>query len=467
MKIKFFIFSIFAFILLIAFWGFLTFRNSFKEKPVDETRTVYVKKTEPGYQLFRNGEPFYIKGAGGDSYFKELAEIGGNTVRLYDTLNLQNKLDEAHKYNLAVIVDLPLYRFETSYNQYLIKDDVHLLKKNIKNLVKEYKNHPALLMWNLGNELQYPVVFQKNRIATNFDDVREIFKVLFQRRKFIRTFNELLDFIHAEDPNHPVTTSVATNKFWKKLLNIHVYSPDIDVIGYNIFAPPMRIKPQLNKLSKIIKMKPFYISEWGTEGPWAQEKTSWGAPIETTSTNKGQQYKENYLIFKNQYSESLGSAVFFWGQKQERTHTWFNIFDNEGRKSQVFYELQKFWSNDTTATTEPPQIRYMMIENKGANDHLVFKPNELRTAQLYFDTTTDSTFQYYWEIHNEGWNYEGGGAKHKPTEKIEGCIETTAENEVVFKAPSAEGPYRIFAFIYDKHGNFATTNTPFYVLKNK
>jgi len=465
MKVKLFIYSILAFFLLLAFWGFFTLRNRNNKKPADETRTVYIKKTEEGYQFFRNGEPFFIQGAGGDSYFKELAEIGGNTVRLYDTLNLQNKLDEAQKYNLAVIVDLPLYRFETAYNPYLIKEDVTLLKESIKSIVKKHKNHPALLMWNLGNEIQYPVVLQKNRIATNMDDVAEIFKVLFQRKKFIKTFNELIEFIHTEDPNHPVTTSVATNKFWKKLLNIRVYSPGIDVIGYNIFAPPQKIKPQLEKLAKFIHMKPFYISEWGMEGPWAQEKTAWEAPIETTSTNKGTQYKDNYLIFKNHYSESLGTAVFYWGQKQERTHTWFNIFDEHGRKSQVYYELQKFWSKNTVVQ-EPPRLKYMLVDNKGAKDNIVFTPNEQKKAQVFFNEKADSAFQINWEIHNEGWNYEGGGAKHKPTKKIQGCIENTNGNEVTFRAPQVEGPYRIFAFIYDDEGNFATTNTPFYVLKN-
>ncbi|SHF44004.1 Glycosyl hydrolases family 2, TIM barrel domain [Mariniphaga anaerophila] len=465
MKFKLIIYTSLTFLTLILL-GFFSLRNLNKNKPVDETRKVYIKKTRDGYQLFRNGNPFFIQGAGGDSYFKELAECGGNTIRLYDTLNLASKLDEAHKYNLAVIVDLPLYRFETSYNQYLIKEDVDLLKQEIQAIVKQHKNHPALLMWNLGNEIQYPVVFAKNRIAQNTDDVVEIFRVLFQRKKFIRTFNELIEFIHTEDPEHPVTTSVATNKFWKKLLNIHLYSPKIDIIGYNIFAPPQIIKSQLDKLSKLIHLKPFYISEWGIEGPWAQEKTSWGAPIETTSTNKGKQYKDNYSFFTNHYSQSLGSAVFFWGQKQERTHTWFNIFDEDGRKSQAYCELQKIWKKSSTSF-EPPDIKYMLVNKKGAKDNMVFLPNSLNKAEVLLNSKIDSALQIHWEIHEEGWNYEGGGAKHKITKKISVRFEQIKNNEVTFLAPEHEGPYRIFAYVYDKDGYFATTNTPFYVLKKK
>ncbi len=447
--------------------GLFIIRHFDSGKIVDETQSVFIKKTETGYQLYRNGKPFYIQGAGGDSQFKELAEIGGNTIRLYDTINLSEVLNEAQKYNLAVIVDIPLPRFNTQYNPYLKKEDNIILKENIKIFIRKYKNHPAVLIWNLGNELQYPVVFQKNRIIQNFDDLVEIIKVIFQGRSFINTFNDLIDIVHNEDPNHPVSTSVATNRFWKRLLNIHLYSPDIDLIGYNIFAPPKRFISQLHKLSHLIKQKPFYISEWGMEGPWAQEKTTWGAPIETTSTNKQKQYRDNHLIFSNYYSESLGSVVFYWGQKQERTHTWFNIFDKEGRKSQVFYELQNLWKNNMDTTVFPPQIKYMILANKGAMDNLVFKPNELTVAQLLFENTVDSTLKYKWEIYEEEWNYGGEGAAHKLPNEILGCFEKIEDSIATIRMPSVEGPYRIFVNVYDEQGNFATTNTPFYVLNNK
>lgn len=442
-------------------------RNVNSGKTIDETRTVYIKNTENGYQLFRNGKPFYIQGAGGDSYFKELAEIGGNTIRVYDTINLGEVLDEAQKNNLAVIVDIPLPRFQTRYNPYLVEENNRILKENVKNLIQKYKNHPAVFIWNLGNELQYPVIFKKNRIIQNFRDIVEIKKVIFQRRSFIKTFNELIDIVHKEDPNHLVSTSVATNIFWKKLLNIHLYSPGIDLIGYNIFAPPKRFISQLNKLSHLIKLKPFYISEWGIEGPWAQEKTSWGAPIETTSTNKEKQYRENHRIFCTHYSESLGAVAFYWGQKQERTHTWFNIFDNEGRKSQVFYELQNIWTNKIDTTIFTPQIKYMLLAGKGAMDNLIFIPNEITVAQLLFENTIDSTLQYNWEIFEEEWNYRGEGEAHKLPNKISGCFEKIENSVATIKMPSVEGPYRIFVSVYDEFGNFSTTNTPFYVLNNK
>lgn len=442
----------------------MVLRHRVAEKTTDENRTVYIKKTETGYQLIRNGMPFYIKGASGSTQLRELAEIGGNTIRVYDTINLENVLNEAEKNNLAVIVDIYIPRFQTDYNPYSDEEFNTVLKENLRKFINRYKTHPAILFWNLGNELDYPTLLQKKRRIPDFNDLSNIFRIFTERRSFIRTFNELIEIIQQEDINHPVSTSVSTHHFWKRLLSIHINSPKLDIIGYNIFAPPVKMKSQLDNLSFFIKLLPYYISEWGTEGPWAQEHTAWRAPLETTSTNKGEQYRENHAILTREYGESLGSTVFYWGQKQERTHTWFNIFDEEGRKSQVYYELQKIWKGENGHLNLPPQIKYMLVNDKGAKDNLVFPPDETVRAKVIMDSKMDTTLQFIWEIHDEGWNYAGGGVAHDPTNIIFTQIENIHENEILFKAPALEGAYRLFVHINDKYGNFATTNTPFYVL---
>jgi len=466
MKKQFYIYffpSAFVLILLVI----IALRHCDEKRTTDETKTVFIKKTEKGYQLFRNGKLFYIKGASGNSYLKELNEIGGNTIRVYDTINLKNILNEAQKNNLTVIVDIYIPRFQLVNNPYSIKENNILLKENLRKFINTYKSHPAILFWNLGNELDYPSMLQKKGRIPDVSDLINIFNIFLERKNFIKTFNELIEIIHIADPNHPVSTSVSTHLFWKRLLSIHINSPKLDIIGYNIFAPPVKMRTQLTRLSFFIKLMPFYISEWGTEGPWAQEKTAWAAPVETTSTNKGEQYKENYSILTNQYKESLGSTVFYWGQKQERTHTWFNIFDEQGRKSQVYYELKNIWEKNSTLINPPPQIRYMLVNDKGAKDNLVFLPNEFVNARVLLDSKIDSTLQFKWEIQEEGWNYEGGGAAHKMTNRISTTMVNIKRNEIDFQVPKREGPYRIFVHIYDQNGNFATTNTPFYVLNNK
>ena len=71
-----------------------------------------------------------------------------------------------------------------------------------------------------------------------------------------------------------------------------------------------------------------------------------------------------------------------------------------------------------------------------------------------------------WELLPETWSGEYGeynewSIKGKPKSVINSLISVEG-NEATFIAPKEEGPYRIFAYIYDQNGNFATTNTPFY-----
>ncbi len=443
--------------------GFFTLKHFHGEKRVDETKTVFIKKTDTGFQLYRNGSPFNIQGASGNSHFEELAHIGGNTIRVFDTINIHNILNEAQKNNLAVIVDIPLPKYTPEYNSYLNENNNIVLKQKIRILVNKHKNHPALLMWNLGNEVHYPIVLYKRKLINLFS------KTLFsQENNFIKIYNELIDIVHLEDPNHPVCTTLIAVESKNQIESIYLNSPEIDLLSFNIFAKIKDFNFTSDRVSFLFGAKPYYISEWGTDGHWESEKTLWMAPIEQTSAKKAEQVKTRYNIIKERNDGTcLGHLIFYWGQKQEITHTWFSIFDAMGRKSQIYYELQNIWKNQSNTANGAPKVRYMLIDKKGARSQLVYKPNEIKKAQVFLDGEPDTTLRYNWEIYEENWNYKGANDRQKISEKISGCIETLEDNTAIFRVPAKEGPYRIFAYIYDRKGNFAVTNTPFYVLNSK
>lgn len=443
--------------------GFFTLKHLHAEKRIDESKTVFIKKTGEGFQLYRNGKPFDIKGAGGNSYLKELAEAGGNTIRVYDTVNIESILNEAQINNLAVIVDIPLPKYTAKYNSYLNTENNRVLKQKIRILVNKHKNHSALLMWNLGNEVHYPIVLYKRKLINFFS--KSIFS---QENNFIKIYNELIDIVHLEDPNHPVCTTLIAVDSKYEIESIYLNSPEIDLLSFNIFAKIKDFNFTSDRLSFLFGAKPYYISEWGSDGHWESEMTSWRAPIEQTSAKKAEQVKTRYNIIRERNDGTcLGELIFYWGQKQEITHTWFSIFDAEGRKSQTYYELLNIWKNPSDSACFAPKVRYMLIDKKGAKDLLVYKPNEIKHAQIFLDGEPDTTLQYNWEIYEENWNYKGANDKQKKASKVSGCIVNMVDNSLIFRTPTKEGPYRIFAYIYDLKGNFATTNTPFYVLNSK
>src|SRR5450432_799797 len=58
------------------------------------------------WELLRDGKPYFIKGAGGDGPKQLLADIGGNSVRLWGADDIGPVLDEAQKLGLTVTVGI-------------------------------------------------------------------------------------------------------------------------------------------------------------------------------------------------------------------------------------------------------------------------------------------------------------------------------------------------------------------------
>jgi hypothetical protein len=286
------------------------------------------------------------------------------------------------------------------------------------------------------------------------------------KNSFIDTFNELIDIIHKEDPNHPVGTAIG-GVSRKLTTSVLIHSPQLDLLSFNLFGRLKDFDFNPFKMELLFGSRPYYISEWGSNGHWESEITSWKAPIEPTSAKKAEQIRaRNNIIIERKDQTCLGDLVFYWGQKQEITQTWFSIFDAQGNKSQTFYELQSIWKNQSISIKCAPQVKYMLVNNKGVRDRLIYTPNEIKVAEVFLDGEIDSTLHFIWEIYEENWDYKAN-VKQKNTKKILDCFDKADGNKLTFRTPAIEGPYRIFVFIYDQKGNFATTNTPFYILNNK
>jgi len=427
--------------LIIILAVIIFFLHREKEYPNESNRTVYIKKNSSGFQLIRNGKPFYIKGASGKSYIKELAEAGGNTLRLYDTINLQKTLDEAHKYNIAVIVDIPMPRFRFNQRSYLDSAYKKDTRTKVVTLVNKFKDHPSLLFWNLGNELIYPIPF--NKVGKNFVD-------------FI---NELIDLIHQEDINHLVGTTIAGPSLKQSFL-INRYSPNFDLVGYNAFSMIKKVKLNNRKISFLSSTVPYYISEWGINGPWEASKNKWMSILEPSSTEKGEHYKTIFNSSIRTDDQCLGSLAFYWGNKTEGTPTWFNIFDENGRKSQIYYSLAEVWEN-TTLNTTPPQIEEMQLDGK-TDKNLVFKVGEMVSAEVLIEERSYQNLQFKWVMFENGWGIKKWTYSEELNEFVF-PVKVTDKNKIKVRMPKKEGAYRLFVYVYDTSNNFATANIPFYV----
>ncbi len=110
--------------------------------------TSRITITAPGeYQLLKDDQPFFIKGAGVEfGSLEALVAAGGNCFRTWRVNNGQRPL------GLVVVMGLDLERERQGFD-YSDPKAVAEQKAAVMADVERLKDHPALLMWGLGNEL--------------------------------------------------------------------------------------------------------------------------------------------------------------------------------------------------------------------------------------------------------------------------------------------------------------------------
>jgi hypothetical protein len=427
--------------LLSAILFCLLFWQCNKPDKTHTSRKVYIRKADGRYTIIRNGKPFKLKGGGGYSHFSDLRNAGGNTMRTWDTTHLDRILDSARANGIAIIAGLPLPNSNDSkfYNDPAV---VNARQERFQTLIRKYRSHPALLMWCLGNELDFP------------------YKLTYKR--FYESFNALTDMIHREDPDHPVTTTIL-NFNQKYIFNIRLRC-DIDVISFNVFNSLHAFRKDLTGFAWFWS-GPYMLLEWGINGPWqGSDYTAWGAYIEDTSTKKAEIYKNRYRIeMPLEDPRYLGSCVFFWGHKQETTHTWFSIFDETGGASETLATMQYLWTG-TTSKVRYPDVKYMLLNKKGAKDNIMLNPATTASAEVLMSSDIKDIKSIKWQVFREDWYRENN---KNSTARLVPLITSTgsaSSMKITFTSPREEGPYRIFATIYDHSGNFASCNTPFYIV---
>lgn len=397
---------------------------------------VEVRQENGQYQLYRGGEPYYIKGAGGSHYLDRLAAYGGNSVRTWSTDNAQEILDEAYRNGLTVTMGLEVGRERHGFDY----DDPEAVQQQLSELRKEvlkYKDHPALLIWGIGNEL--------NLSYTNplvWDAVNDIAKM-----------------IHEVDPNHPTSTMLAgINKMEMDYIREKV--PDLDILAVNAYGDLPKVPARVREFGWT---GPYMITEWGPTGHWEGPQTPWGASVEETSAQKATVYQQRYQASMEQdKAQCIGSYVFLWGQKQERTPTWYGLFTEDGKESEVVDVMQYLWTGNWPEN-RAPHLSKFTLDGKKATDNIYLAPNKSFQVMADVDDPDKDPLTYRYELLHESTDLKEGGDRENRPAAIADLVTPQRPGAATLKAPAQQGAYRLFVYAYDGHDNVATANIPFYV----
>lgn len=437
MKIRYYILILFA--TLIAITGYWVLR------PMNPRKggKVEIRKEHGKFFIYKEGTPFFVKGGSGFTYMKELAAAGGNTIRTWDTTNLGKILDEAEANHLVVIAGFYIPESSSIKEFYSDTSKTGSMMRAYLEVVNRYKGHSALLAWCVGNELSFDLNAGK--------------------APFYKVMTKLLKNIREADFNHPVTTTIIERS---NLVGIKLFLPYFDFISINTFANIKRLSKQLSNIS-LFWDGPYLITEWNPIGGWEAGTTAWQSPIENTSTKTAEQVSEYYKDYMPVNDKRfLGSLIFYWGNKEEYTHTWFSIFNEEGKPTEVLEAIRDRWQGKKSLHTSP-QIEYILLDDKGAADNILAMPLSKHQAILVTKKETDTSgFQYYWQILKEDWwSYFKKDPQMPASER--GLIPDSSKRSIEFLAPAEEGPYRLFLTVSNNKGFIATANIPFYVVANR
>ncbi len=396
--------------------------------PSEDASVFYVGSFEQGFQLYVDGKPFQIKGAGlgPNADMALLKSHGANTLRTWGAVYngfdyLEIILDEAHSHGLKVIAGLwvPHERHGFDY------DDPVLMEAQIRTfaeIVYKHKDHPALLMWGLGNE--YLIEMQNTNV---FGFVQELAKL-----------------IHEIDPNHPTMTVVPhLGPFTNEAVDAYInYVPDVDILGINSYAPIEQ--DLLVNYPNSNWNKPVIITEFGPNGYWELPATEWGVGTEQPSGIKRQLYKERYQLIENT-KYAIGSTVFFWGWKQERTHTTFNLFSEDGRHNEVTDVMKEVWSGEEVENRAPNVTAFYLEGFDTVSPEL--DSGGTYVATVIAEDPEGDKLNYYWELYEESTaTSTGGDAEVKPP-----LVTTYSSNgpTLSFTVPEEPGLYRLFVTVID------------------
>ncbi len=397
---------------------------------------VKLAKQDGNWQMLVNGEPFYVKGAGGHVHQDKLIEIGGNTIRTWGIDNAKEILDEAQRNGLKVMMGLWVQHERHGFDY----DDAVKVKAQLdgfRSAVMDLKNHPALLMWGVGNEVD---LFYKNtNVWYAVEDIAKMIKEI--------------------DPNHPTCTVTAGFDPIEAAL-IMERCPSIDIYGINTYGDIGNVKEGVRKAGW---KGPYMITEWGPNGHWEVAKTNWNAPIEQSSFEKADSYEERYKKYISGDQEMcIGSFVFLWGQKQETTSTWYGLFSQDGKTAEPIDRLHKLWKG-AEPRNRAPQVKSVLVDGKNKSQSVSLIAEEKYEAKIDVSDLDGDKLIYQWQIIPESTDIKAGGDAESAPLPIGGLFTKKKNENAVFYAPAEVGHYRLFIFVYDGNGHYAYENVPFAV----
>lgn len=395
---------------------------------------VKLVESDQGYQLRKNGKVHRILGVGGVDQLELLASYGGNTIRTWDAEGIGPLLDEADALGISVVAGIWLEHQRHGFDYNDPESRKEQLDR-VRTLVNEHKDHPALLAWGIGNEVE---------LGGDMDVA-------------LRQINDAAAIVKSLDPDHPRMAVIAEIGD-DKAIRIQNECPDIDFIGINSYGGLGNLPGRLEQQGYT---GAYAITEFGVIGHWETGQTSWGAPYEQSSSAKADFIKDAYTqtIEANMDDQCLGSFAFLWGHKQEKTETWYGLLLPTGETTERVDVLSELWTG-VKPDNVAPQVNSIELIDADAG---ALQPGQAVSVRVDTQDPDGDPIEVQWRVIPESQERSMGGDFEAGIRPVDVAIRSGSIDTATITMPSKPGAYRIFATVRDGKGHAGTVNLPVYI----
>lgn len=388
---------------------------------------VRVEQQDGRWRMLRDGAPYLAKGVGGGASKAIARDLGANSFRTWAVDRIERELDEAQALGMTVSVGFWLGHERHGFNY----DDPESLARQehaVRETVTKFRNHPAVLVWALGNEMEIGCSREES-LWRHVDRLAQVCKEL--------------------DPNHPTMTVIA--EVWdSKVAAINRWCPSVDIVGINSYGGSGSVGTRWRKAGGT---RPYMVTEFGPPGHWEMGKSETGAPEEWTSTRKGQWYADVYRTGVTEDAMALGSYVFHWGSKVEATPTWYGMFLKDGSRLAATEAMSQAWGGPKSANRCPVTSAVTVPKKTG------WKAGDTVDVSVEVSDPDGDPLTLEWIVYGDAGQYDvGGEAQPEPPSYADAVKQGQGTPRAAIRLPGG-GVYRIYCFAHDGKGNAAMANT--------
>ncbi len=425
---------------------FILSADTLIESTSDGAISVTIEENDSGYVLHRDGKPYVIKGAGASEYPKFFHTYGGNSVRNWGVgPDTDQYLNQAYKNDISVMQGIWVpHDYPEKWFDYDDSLQVNEEFERIKAVVEKHKNHPALLIWGVGNEIEN----EMQASSVGYDGFNT------KAWKFV---NDVAAMIHTVDPHHPVATVIA-GVSCEKIEDLIEYAPSLDILGINSYAG---LSHSLDQYEDCGWNKPVIVTEFGHNMTFEVGQTKNGMPIEATSKEKAEKYTAQYALI-SESNNMLGSYTFVWSIFTDMYEKWYSMIPSENGSSEIADEHTKQWTG-SYPDHRSPSVSSVSVDGYTSSKKKLFRKNTTYSAEVNYENHSGDVLRFEWSLFfDDNIEVYSSISGNTPVPARKGEISVSEDDgDTISFAISESGYYKLVCMVYDSKGNVGYGNVQF------